>query len=241
MSLVSNGKYRGHEVISWKECPIHGKVPAKWLDDYGYDWDIEGCPLCEEQRQFEKQIDRSMIPQRFKNKTIDNFSVTNALQESVKGLVLTYVQNLPSRLKNGSSLIFVGNVGTGKTHLACAIAHEAIKQGYKAIFSSVSEIIRETRMSWATSRQKEVFEHFTSCDLLIIDEVGVQAGTDNERNILFDIINQRYMDVKSTIIISNEEPIVLRDFLGVRVIDRLSENGGQIIGFQGSSYRQQVK
>ena len=241
ISSISDGKYRGNEVTEWKECPVHGQVPSKYKDAYGYEWDIDECPLCTQQKKFEEKIKRAMIPNRFKNKSIENFSVSDDFQRIAKAKVLKFIETLSDRLKNGTSLIFVGNVGTGKTHLACSIAKEAIKQGYTALFSSVSEIIRETRMSWTTSKQREVFEHFTSCDLLIIDEVGVQSGTDNERNILFDIINQRYMDVKSTIIISNEEPNVLKDFLGVRVIDRLSENNGQIISFQGKSYRRQIK
>ena len=240
-SSISDGKYRGNEVTEWKECPVHGRVPSKYKDAYDYEWDIDECPLCTEQKKFEAKIQRAMIPNRFKEKSIENFSASDDFQISIKAKISKFIETLPNRLKSGSSLIFVGNVGTGKTHLAVSVAREAIKLGYTALFSSVSEIIRETRLSWTTSRQREVFEHFTSCDLLIIDEVGVQSGTDNERNILFDIINQRYMDVKSTIIISNEEPNVLKDFLGVRVIDRLSENDGQIIGFKGKSYRRQIK
>ena len=74
-------------------------------------------------------------------------------------------------------------------------------------------------------------------DLLVIDEVGVQSGTENERNILFDIINGRYENMKSTLIITNLDRSQLPDYLGERIVDRLRENGGMLIPISGKSCR----
>ena len=83
---------------------------------------------------------------------------------------------------------------------------------------------------------------FTDCGLLILDEVGIQAGTENERNILFDVLNTRYADMRPTIVISNLKLVEITNYLGTRIIDRLSENGGQVVPFKGAkSFRQGAK
>ena len=72
--------------------------------------------------------------------------------------------------------------------------------------------------------------------LLIIDEIGVQYGTDSERNILFEVINDRYEDMLPTIMISNLPLNELAPLLGERVVDRMLE-GGAVLSFNWPSYR----
>jgi DNA replication protein DnaC len=61
--------------------------------------------------------------------------------------------------------------------------------------------------------------------LLIIDEVGVQYGTEGEQVIMFDIINRRYRDAMPTILITNLGKEGFKKYLGERSFDRLRENG----------------
>lgn len=81
---------------------------------------------------------------------------------------------------------------------------------------------------------------FTATDLLILDEVGVQFGTDYEKVIITDIINRRYNDMRPTIILSNLDELELCDYLGARVMDRMFEGGGGVIAFGWDSYRAKV-
>lgn len=84
-------------------------------------------------------------------------------------------------------------------------------------------------------------------DLLILDEVGVQFGSDTERLLLFDILNERYERRRPTILMSNlalddaEEGgrVVpgIKSYLGERVFDRLREDGGQSVVFDWPSHR----
>ena len=85
--------------------------------------------------------------------------------------------------------------------------------------------------------------HYTSVDLLVLDEVGVQFDSDSEKLIMFDVINGRYNDLKSTIVISNY-PITAKgkspsvaSVLGERNMDRLRENGGKLVTFDWESHR----
>ena len=73
--------------------------------------------------------------------------------------------------------------------------------------------------------------------MLILDEVGVQFGSETEENLLFDIINTRYEDRKPTILISNLDGAGVKKYLGERAFDRIREDGGKLIPFTWSSYR----
>ncbi|NHX33749.1 ATP-binding protein, partial [Escherichia coli] len=82
-----------------------------------------------------------------------------------------------------------------------------------------------------------VIRIYTNPDLLIIDEVGVQFGSEAEKLILFEIINTRYERMKPTILISNQTREELGAFIGERVIDRMSDGGGCTLAFTWDSYR----
>ncbi|EQD56002.1 DNA replication protein dnaC, partial [mine drainage metagenome] len=82
---------------------------------------------------------------------------------------------------------FYGNTGTGKTHLACAIANELLRQGKSALFVRAYEVLRTIRDTWKGGEKTElaVIREFVAPDLLILDEVGVQYGSESERIELF--------------------------------------------------------
>ena len=65
----------------------------------------------------------------------------------------------------------------------------------------------------------------------------MQYGSEFEKQILFDVLNQRYEQLKPAILLSNIPTEQLSDYLGERVTDRLRENGGVVIGFDWKSYR----
>lgn len=96
------------------------------------------------------------------------------------------------------------------------------------------------RDTWTRSSEISTLDRvrqFVDLDLLIIDEVGVQRGTDNEREILFSIINSRYNSLKPTVLLSNLSIKDVKDYIGERTFDRLKEDGGRIVVLNGESYR----
>lgn len=70
--------------------------------------------------------------------------------------------------------------------------------------------------------------------------MGVQFGSDFERNTMFDVLNERYERRKPTLFLSNLTKAEVTEFLGERVMDRLREDGGQVIPFTWESYRKKV-
>ena len=231
--------YKGHPIRAFATCEKHGKYPAVYLDTYGSSKPINGklCPFCHAVELFRKEMKTALIPTRFVEKSLDNFTVKDAWQAQAKDKVKNYIDNLEQFADQGRSLIFLGNVGTGKTHLAVSLLKAFLQKGGSGVFLSVSDLILDIRDSWGKGSAREKIELYASADLLVLDEVGVQAGTENERQILFSIINRRYNEVKPTVLISNLNIDAFKDFVGKRIFDRLKENGGDLVAFTGNSYR----
>lgn len=101
-------------------------------------------------------------------------------------------------------MIFCGGIGTGKTHLAIGIAKELMARYRSAFFMSVMGAVRSVKETWRNSEtsESEALKNLIEPDLLILDEVGVQFGSDTGKLILFEIINGRYEGRRATILIA---------------------------------------
>jgi DNA replication protein DnaC len=77
----------------------------------------------------------------------------------------------------------------------------------------------------------------TEVDLLILDEVGVQFGSDFEKNLLFEVLNSRYESRRPSVILSNLSQPEVQNYLGERVVDRIREDGGRVMTFDWASHR----
>ena len=139
-----------------------------------------------------------------------------------------------------TNLILSGSVGTGKTLIAGALVSSLIRNGYYAKIRTISHIIRTFKGSWgkaATYTEQDVIDDMIKLDLLVIDEVGVQFGSDTEKMFIFEIIDGRYNKMKPTILISNLSMPGIKELIGERCIDRLREDGGKVIAFDSASQR----
>lgn len=257
-SLTSTADIAGLErkEVSF-HCPEHGEMMVT-ISKLSI-WSVPSCPQCrlqEEQRQAEleerkqqavrqeriaSRLRNSGIPLRFQGKDFSSYTPPTVAAAKNFALCCDYAENFPSFAARGTSLILCGVAGTGKTHLACAIAHHIITQhGKSALYHQVSSVLRQVKETYnKTSKrtEQEVINLFAAPDLLILDEIGVQFGTDAERNILFEIVNSRYEQMKPSILISNLNITGLVDYAGERTIDRMRENGGLMRVFDWDSYR----
>ncbi len=192
-------------------------------------------------RQTERLLAISQIPQRFMPKTLASFCTMEAWQRENLKTALRYVENFDANQSAGRSIIMSGDVGTGKTHLACGIGQQVIRQyGASVCYATVYDLLQWVKGSFqkgADYTEAEAVRAFVNPALLILDEVGVTKTTEFELQTLFTVINGRYELQKPTIVISNLGFTELNQAMGERCIDRLRENSGIGMVFQGASQR----
>lgn len=148
------------------------------------------------------------------------------------------------RIKNGGNgnLILSGRVGTGKTMLASAMVNELMPQK-KCRLSTLSGLVRELKDCWnkgASMSESTLLKQLSELDLLIIDEVGQQRGTETEILLIFEIIDGRYQNMLPTVLISNLDRTGIREAIGDRAFDRLRQDGGKVVAFNWGSMRSAI-
>lgn len=143
-------------------------------------------------------------------------------------------------INRGDNVIFIGNPGTGKTHLATAIGIKACEMNYSTHFTTLSNMINSLIRAKRNGKYSDKIGFYRRFKLLIIDEFGFNKLSEEESNILFEIISQRY-ELHSTIITTNldfgEWTKTIGDtMLCSAIIDRLIHHS-EIIKIIGPSYR----
>ncbi len=138
------------------------------------------------------------------------------------------------------NLLFIGNSGIGKTHLATAIGIEASKRENSVYFILSNELIEKLDRAHKRGPLEAALKRYSRYDLLIIDEIGYLPMTKNGANLFFQLINLRY-EKKSTILTSNirlsQWTDVFQDKkLTNAIIDRLIHHS-KILSINGKSYR----
>jgi DNA replication protein DnaC len=191
-----------------------------------------------------RRFEAAAIPPRFTGKTLENFEADTPEQKRILLACKGYADNFKQARELGTCLIFSGGAGTGKTHLSAGIANAVMGAGYSALFSTVAGAVRRVRSTWKNNdSEQDAINLFCAPDLLILDEVGIQSGSDNEHQIIFEILNARYERALPTILLSNlpisgeGEAKTVRRYLGDRITDRLREGGGKAFVFDWASAR----
>jgi len=153
------------------------------------------------------------------------------------------VQNLfrLAFLKDHASVVFIGGVGLGKTHLATALAHAACLQGHAVLFTTAVEAINTLTAAQAQCRLKIELKKFLAPTLLVMDELGYLPIDKNGADLLFQIISGRY-EKGSTVITTNQSyknwaRIFNNDStITSAVLDRLLHHAETVL-MEGKSYR----
>lgn len=171
-------------------------------------------------------------------RTVEEFDFK--LQTSVRlSLLGSYLG--PELVSEGRCLILGGGPGRGKTHLSVSIAYRAIQNGYEARFTTAAKLIEELSRAARKGRLSEALLPYVQPHVLVIDEVGYLAYCDDAANVLFQVVDHRYLHGKPMIFTTNK-PLsqwgqVLHDpDLAEAITDRVLERG-RFIQLRGPSYR----
>lgn len=237
-------------------CDVHGPYQSRNI--LGAVW--SRCPKCEEERRAKEQAEadelrmkqerdrheaklgRSAIPKRFIGRTFDGFKAETESQQKALAVCRAYAEAFPEHLKAGTGLILSGKPGTGKSHLATAIMQSIISVHFTQ-YMTCMDVIRMIRETWRKDSERsesDVLRDLGRIPLVVIDEIGVQYGTEGEQTILFDVLDIRYRNQMPTILLTNQNMEGAKAFLGDRIWDRMRETC-RWVPFDWESYRPQAR
>jgi len=147
-------------------------------------------------------------------------------------------------IERNESILFIGENGTGKSHLAQSMALMACQGGYKTYYTTCSELISDLNAGVYEKTLDKRIRKYINPELLIIDEMGhdrLELQVIKEAHLLFKVIDQRYKDNKSLIFTTNIEEQDWPEFLGDpistgAILDRIFHHS-VIVRIKGPSYR----
>lgn len=232
--------------VEQRYCQKHGAYLAKVV--YGLDNKklSDGiCPVCQrlkdeaeakakaaakaklaaekERKRLETALGRACIPADFKDKSFETFIADTPELKDALALAKRFVKGWAKACEGGYGLLFYGNPGTGKSHLAISILKALLPQ-VTGLYTRVPDMIGYIRAQWRPDGETSSYaaiRRYVDLDLLVLDELGVQSGSINEQTLLFEVIDARLSEKRPTIFLSNLKPKNLAPIIGERLVDRI--------------------
>jgi DNA replication protein DnaC len=233
-------------VIVWRDKPE--RCTCQKAQDYWKRWDAKeearkaheeiDRQKQEEMRRFESLMNRSGMKGRFQSRRFDNFVCDTDGRKQAFSQAKRYADNFtrmrPVKSQRGkvtppeierNGLFIAGSYGTGKTHLAAAIANELIRNGTAVICMTMIDLLDQIRATYKARRSMDgdvdeafILQQYQDVPLLIIDDIGSEQPTEWCVSKIFAIINARYEGYMPTIITTN--------YSGEELEHRMTPEGG---------------
>jgi DNA replication protein DnaC len=152
------------------------------------------------------------IPPRYEQCSLANFDGWTPMHAAVLEKVIRYCNGYPFLGSDeGLGLLFTGNTGVGKTHLAVAVLRElATSRGAQGQFWDFHELMREIKNSYdpeTRTSELQVLAPVVETGLLVLDDLGAWRITDWMNDTLFYLLNSRYLAKRATIITTNFQDV----------------------------------
>ena len=176
----------------------------------------------------------SNLGARFLNRTFGNFETRRDPSAYQQCKAYSEREMLFSDKRNG--LLIFGGVGSGKTHLAAAIANSFINRGIPVLFGTYSEHLEKLREEF-DSKNRGYLSSMKNTPVLVLDDIGKERKSEWTQQIIFDVINYRYEHLLPTIITTNFNADGLATHVGGAVWSRLYEMCSAVTT-SGKDYRQ---
>lgn len=128
-----------------------------------------------------------------------DFSFQSTLRLNLLGSALS-----PDFISDGRAIIFIGKPGRGKTHLAVAIAYRQILSSFEVLFVTAAKMIDELSVAARDGHLTAALSRYTHPALLVVDELGYLSYGNDAANMLFHVVNDRYLSGRSMIVTTNK-------------------------------------
>ena len=199
---------------------------CKDAQKYWNEYDMKKLQMLEEEKKLQimqefankvdKIIQNSKMSKRNLNYKFENFEV-NSNNKKVYQSLKEYSEKLANSVER-KGLILVGNNGVGKTHLACSIANELIKNGIPIIYGTLINLLAELKNTYDVDNnisEMKIIKLYEKVDLLIIDDLGKEKPSEWGLEKLFTLINSRYENNLPVIITTNYDQNSLTNRLSI--------------------------
>jgi DNA replication protein DnaC len=214
---------------------------------------------CRAARRSTRMIQQARIPQRYADCNIANY-ITNQSNSSLaqaKRDARRFIEMYPLET-DGKGLLFTGNIGVGKTHLAVGVLQSLIAdRGAHGIFFDYRDLLKNLQNSYerkVDQTEQDILGPVLKADVLLLDEFGGSKPSDWASDTIAHIINTRYNERRSTIITTNYPNLpaaatverdawaaMRQDTLGDRIGERMRSRLQEmciVIEMKGDDYRQ---
>ena len=191
---------------------------------------------CRGLREAERILQNSGISEEFRRRRFDNFDYSkNKVILNAYIMAKSYANNFEQIINSSNhSIIFMGQVGSGKTHLSLSIANYLMNKGIGVLYMSYRESVTSIKQSIMDSENyNKAMSRYKNARVLLIDDLFKGSITPSDINIMFEIINYRYLN-KKPVIISTERYI--NDLLSIdealcsRIIEMCGSNNLELRG-----------
>ena len=204
--------------------------------DPAHDAEIERMEREQAERERLEQFINSGVPERYRLESLETYKTDTDEQEKIFAVVKSFIQAIKRKLFK--TLVMLGNAGTGKTHLACAMIREC---GGK--YRTAPEIVEELRRAKsfnAAETEEQIVNYYGHVSFLVIDEIGRGINAADEKYMIYQLLNARYNTRRPTVLISNFNKADFLAYIGVAAADRLVESA-EVVEMNGTSYRQTLR
>ncbi len=143
-------------------------------------------------------------------------------------------------IKETVNVVLRGPNGVGKSMIAKNLAYQALMAGYSTRFTPASQMLSELAEKESASSRQRCLKKYTGVDLLVIDEVGYMSYANNFADLLYEVLNARYMK-KATIVTTNRvfeewSEVFPHAACVVTLVDRLVHKS-EVLSIDGESFR----
>ncbi|AFM41946.1 DNA replication protein [Desulfosporosinus acidiphilus SJ4] len=172
-------------------------------------------------------FDQSKMGKRFRSRTFESFEV-NSYNSKAFESVKRYSDGFGKFADQGLGFMLSGPYGTGKTHLAAALAIDLISKGIPVVFGTLLSLLGKIKRTYVEDRgqdhELDILETYSTVDLLIIDDLGKERASDWVLEKLFSIVNTRYENNLPIVVTTNFNLETLIDKLAVNKNSDIAES-----------------